>query len=345
MIHGGNVWQGDNPAEWLDYSANIRPEGPPEWVKAALKGAVDKVAYYPDPQMRRAKKAMADYLAISEQYVQPTAGGISAIRMANGLKNTETVIFTPCFCEYEQYASAPVRKISLLKKKHEIAIPEDLQICQGSLVWLCNPLNPTGTVFSKEIIMELLKKTEAADGWLVVDEAFIEYAPRYSSIDLLKTHERLLITGSMTKILGVPGVRLGYLCAHPQTLEKLKRYQLTWELSCFAEAIACEIPEHREDILQDSRKNAARREAMKRALEKMGIFVYPGDAAFLLLDLGRDAEPVRRYLYEKRILVRDCINFDGVNDGQHLRVAVKDEMDNRIFLKILEEAMICAESH
>ena len=47
MIHGGNVWQGNSPADWLDYSANIRPEGAPEWVKEAIMGAMDKVSYYP----------------------------------------------------------------------------------------------------------------------------------------------------------------------------------------------------------------------------------------------------------------------------------------------------------
>ena len=35
MMHGGNVWQGTSPREWLDFSANLRPEGPPEWVKEA----------------------------------------------------------------------------------------------------------------------------------------------------------------------------------------------------------------------------------------------------------------------------------------------------------------------
>ena len=59
MTHGGNVWQGEGPKHWLDYSANLRPEGAPEWVKSALLRAVDSAAYYPDPEMKRARRAMA----------------------------------------------------------------------------------------------------------------------------------------------------------------------------------------------------------------------------------------------------------------------------------------------
>ncbi len=48
MKHGGNVWQGEKPSEWLDFSANLRPEGIPAWVKAALESAKAEARYYPD---------------------------------------------------------------------------------------------------------------------------------------------------------------------------------------------------------------------------------------------------------------------------------------------------------
>ena len=98
MIHGGNVWQGDSPDQWLDYSANIRPEGAPQWVKNALAGAMDKLSYYPDPQMKKAKSALAEYLGIDREYVLPAAGGISAIDMSTHLESTGMLQFTPLFC-------------------------------------------------------------------------------------------------------------------------------------------------------------------------------------------------------------------------------------------------------
>ena len=71
MIHGGNVWQGNSPAQWLDYSANIRPEGAPDWVKDALMGAMDKLSYYPDQEMKRARQSLSAYLDLPAEYVCP----------------------------------------------------------------------------------------------------------------------------------------------------------------------------------------------------------------------------------------------------------------------------------
>ncbi|MBQ8507403.1 MAG: histidinol-phosphate aminotransferase family protein [Clostridia bacterium] len=345
MKHGGNVWQGEKPGDWLDYSANLRPGGPPDWVRAALQSAMENARYYPDPRMRRATEAMAAYLGISPGFVRPTAGGISAIQLANRLPSAETLILTPCFCEYEQFASSPVRRLSLLQKRHEIALPEDLQLRKNSLVWLCNPLNPVGTAFPRAQIEKLLQQAEEAEGWLIVDEAFIEYCPEHSIADLIGKHGRLLVAGSMTKILGIPGVRLGCLCAQPQVLAELEKYQLTWELSCFAEAVACALPEHREEILADSRENARNRAWLKAALEGMGIFTYPSEAAFLLADFGRDVQEISEKLRERRILVRSCMNFDGINDGHHLRLAVKDAASNQRFIQALREVLLCAENH
>lgn len=345
MRHGGNVWQGEAPSAWLDYSANLRPEGAPEWVREALLRGMENVRYYPDPEMRRARAALAEYLDLEADFVRPTAGGISAIQMANSLPGSETVLLTPCFCEYEQFACSPIRKISLLKQECRIALPKEINLKRNSLIWLCNPMNPVGYAFSRGEVEELLEKAEAADCWLVVDEAFIEYCPQHSVTTMIKTHERLLITGSMTKILGIPGVRLGYICAQPQILSALEGHQLTWELNCFAEAVALALPAHRTEILADSARNAQNRSRMIDELKALGVRVYPSESACVLVDFGRPVAPIAEKLKEKRILVRNCMNFDGINDGCHLRLAVKDEASNRRFLQALKEVLTCTENH
>lgn len=345
MKHGGNVWQGERPGDYLDYSANLRPEGMPGWVRKALLDGMDHARYYPDPDMKRAAAAMAQYLGLPQNCVRPTAGGISAIRMAGGLPVCETVLLTPCFCEYEQFAAGPLRRIPLLRAGHEIALPKKLDLKEGSLLWLCNPMNPVGHAFSRAQVEALLRRVEAANGYLAVDEAFIEYCPEHSVAQLAAGHPRLIIVGSLTKILGIPGVRLGYICAQPQLLEKLQAGQLTWELSCFAESVACALPAHRAEIRSDAQRNARRREMLKAALEELGIYVYPSQSACLLADFGRPAAPIAQRLQEQKILVRSCMNFDDINDGCHLRLAVKDEASNRRLIQALKEAISCAENH
>lgn len=347
-MHGGNVWQGNGPETWLDYSANIRPEGAPEWVRAALQRAMDDVRYYPDPQMKRARSAMARYLNLPEENVLPTAGGISAIDMAARLSK-RALLTTPCFEEYENQCrehGAQIEKVSLLDG-HALLDPAErvgTRIPEGGLVWLCNPMNPVGAAFARERVEVLLNCVEAKNAYLAVDEAFIEYCPERSVRDLVPTRERLIVTGSMTKILGVPGVRLGYLCAPKRVIDALSAHQITWELNCFAASVACALPEHAADIDADAAENALRRAELREALERLGAFVYPSEASFLLADFGRSVAPISDALRRRGILTRSCMSFDGLDDGRHLRLAVKDEKSNATLAAALQEVLSCAEN-
>jgi histidinol-phosphate/aromatic aminotransferase/cobyric acid decarboxylase-like protein len=310
---------------------------------------MDKLSYYPDPTMKRAKQALSEYLGLPVEYVLPTAGGISAIDLATHLDSTDMLQFTPCFAEYSMLSEnrgKTVGSIPLLTGKHEIGDPAEQakdKLFEGCTVWLCNPLNPIGCAFTVEQIKKLLSLVEEKCGWLVVDEAFIEYCPNHSVVGLIPTHERLLVTGSMTKILGIPGVRLGYLCAQPHVLEKLKKHQLTWELSCFAEAVAMALPAHKADILADSIRNAENRKMLVDGLQELGIHVYPSQSACVLADFGRPVDAIAEALKERKILVRSCMSFDDINDGCHLRLAVKDEVSNQKLIETLREVLLCAE--
>lgn len=345
MRHGGNVWQGEQPDMWLDYSANLRPEGPPQWVQNALRRSMENVRYYPDPEMKRARAGLAKYLGLDPACVLPTAGGISAIQLASHIPSSQTLLLTPCFCEYAQFARSPIRRLSLLGKDRQLSLPTAADIQPDSLLWLCNPMNPVGHAFSRREVEELLEAVEQAGGMLAVDEAFIEYCPENSVAALVERHERLLITGSMTKILGIPGVRLGYLCAAPELLARLAGEQVTWELSCFAEAVAAALPQHRSEIQADSVCNALRRRALARELEALGAYVYPSQSACLLVDFQRDTAPIIEAMREKGILLRSCMDFDDINDGRHLRIAVKDVAANQILIESLKEVLTCAEKH
>ena len=416
MNHGGNVWQGERPSDWLDYSATLRPEGAPRWVRDALTAGMANVRYYPDPTMRRARRALAEYLGLDAAQVLPTAGGISAIDLTAQLPASGALLATPCFGEYGMLCvrhGLRVKKASLLRVAHEIGAagrgaftpphtsllrekheidaagqgaftpphtsllrekheidaagrsaftpphtsllgtPHEIgdpaiqlkdALFEGALVYLCNPLNPVGAAFTRDQVENLLHEAEGVNGHLVVDEAFIEYCPRHSVVDLIAHHPRLLVTGSMTKILGVPGVRLGYLCGQKEVIDQLSGRQITWELSCFAEAVACALPEHRGDILADGETNARRREQLRAGLAGLGVYVYPSEAAFVLADFARPVAPLVKFLKEKHILVRECMNFDGLDDGRHLRLAVKDEASNERLIEALREAMVCAEN-
>ena len=344
-VHGGNVWQGGAPEDWLDFSANLRPGGPPEWVRLALSEAVSRTAYYPDPTMREARAALGKHLGIEAAWVLPTAGGISAIGLAARLSAKGIITFAPCFGEYARAAELhgiPLEVLSLVESAGTVRRPSEVlrgRSVEGRALWLCTPLNPVGIAFARAEVEALLARVEAERGWLVLDEAFIHCCPEYSSVELLRAHPRLLIAGSLTKSLGIPGVRLGYLCAQTDLIEAFAARQNTWELSCFAEAVLRALPGHEAELEEEARENAVRREKLRAGLERLGARIYPSNANFLLADFGRSVAPIAAALKARGILVRECMDFQGIDDGRHLRLAVKEEAANARLLAELQSIL------
>ena len=197
----------------------------------------------------------------------------------------------------------------------------------GENLWLCNPNNPTGDALTRSEMVELLERAEKAGARLIVDEAFIEYCPEHSVADLVAEHPALIVLGSLTKVLAIPGIRLGYMAAHPTVTRALAGDLLPWRLNCVADAIAAALPGHRDDFEAIRRLNDTRREAFAADLRALGIEVYPSDANFLLCDFHRDMRPVIEQLKQQRILVRPCGMFPGLTHG-HIRLCVRRPEDN-----------------
>jgi histidinol-phosphate/aromatic aminotransferase/cobyric acid decarboxylase-like protein len=328
VYHGGDVWQGGAPGEYLDFSANLNPEGPPQWVRAAMLRGLENARFYPDLRQGAAVAGLSAHLGLPEACILPTAGGIEAIACAAGLSKRHAVA-QPTFQEYGALCGAH-RDV----KRSELA---DYRPEPGETLWLCNPNNPTGEALPRGDVLALLEKLEAVGGRLVVDEAFIDYCPEHSVRHAVCGHPALIVLGSLTKVLAIPGVRLGYLAAHPSAMEGLRERLLPWRLNCVADAVAAALPGHGAEFREIRRLNAVRREAFAAALAAIGVKAHPSDANFLLCDFGRDMRPEIERLRERGILVRPCGMFPGLTHG-HVRLCVRTEEENGRLVAALKGA-------
>lgn len=318
VYHGGDVWRGRSPGDVLDFSANLNPEGPPEWVRAAMREGLENARYYPDLRQAAALAGLSAHLGLPEDCVLPTAGGIEAIACAAKRFGSHAVA-GPTFQEYGALCGAH-RDV----KRSELA---DYCPRPGETLWLCNPNNPTGDALPRGAVLALLEKLEAVGGRLVADEAFIDYCPGHSVRDAVVDHPALVVLGSLTKVLAIPGVRLGYLAAHPTVIDAMRGGLLPWRLNCVADAVAAALPGHEADFEAIRHLNDARRAAFAAALAGIGARVYPSDANFLLCDFGRDMRPDIERLRGMGILVRPCGMFPGLTHG-HVRLCVRTEGEN-----------------
>lgn len=325
MNHGGNVWITENPSEWLDFSANLRPEGPAEWIPEAIIRSLDNIRYYPDPEMKQARKGMARFLGIPEECILPTAGGASAIDLVTQLNDGRIFTLPPTFGEYTARADVHGRKTAVWEGMCE----------PGDTLMICNPNNPTGEVRTRQELAVLLAEVKAGGGRMAVDEAFVEYCPEYSL--RREICPGLMILGSFSKILGIPGIRLGYICAEPEIIGRLREKTLPWSLDAAATEIATVLPEHREQIEADCELNRKRRALFRTQLKKLGAEIYPSQSNFLLADFHRDMGAAAEELKARKILVRTCASF-GLPPCCW-RLAVKTEGENTRLIAALEDIL------
>ena len=314
MKHGGNVWEAGRPSDWLDFSANLRPEGTPDWVMRAMQAALCHARYYPDRAMLAARAGLAAYAGVPEACILPTAGGVAAIDLCMALHPGRVRTEAPSFGEYAERAAA----------HHREHILWDGCFASGDLLMIGNPNNPTGSARSREEILALHAQAMRSGAVLAVDEAFIDFCPEHSV--RRDVAPGLTVVGSLTKTLCIPGVRLGYVCAAPEVIARMERQVLPWSLNMLAAEIAAQLPAHMDEIRLDAERNVQRRERLAGLLRAHGARVEPSLANFLLADFGQDMSDEVDKLKKRHILVRTCASF--ALGKSVLRLAVRTDAEN-----------------
>lgn len=335
-LHGGDIWKKKDPHAWLDFSANINPLGMPASLKKALGTAYADIGYYPDPYAAGAAESVARYLHTDRENLLLTNGGIDALRIAaEHFASRHCLIPVPCFCEYKRFAhnaGAEIEFVAAIKNDAGYAVDMETikRIIQpGSLVFLCNPANPTGSVIHPETMLDFLFYSLRAHAFVIIDEAFIDFCPKYSMREYIEGFENAVIAGSLTKFFAVPGLRLGYLYGKKETIAAVKSKTPPWMLNVFAQAAARVL----DDTAEFSEKTKLETEKNKLYLQQrliaLGFSVCESHANYLLAngeDTGISAEALNRGLEEHCMMVRDCSNYEGLGKYD-FRVAVKSQTD------------------
>ncbi|MDE7133133.1 MAG: aminotransferase class I/II-fold pyridoxal phosphate-dependent enzyme, partial [Lachnospiraceae bacterium] len=215
MIHGGDIYRNYVKS---DFSVNINPLGIPEAVKEAICNAVAMCGRYPDPEAEALRRAVVAMLAVPEEYLL-FGNGASELFMAivHAIKPKKTVIPVPSFYGYEYAAGAVGGEIIYYEMRREDAfgLTQDFYSVLSKdveLTFLANPNNPTGKLMSKEAVVKILEYCKDRGIYVVLDECFIEFCGRKTSmISESARFDNLILVRAFTKIFSIPGVRLGYL--------------------------------------------------------------------------------------------------------------------------------------
>lgn len=332
------------PENLLDFSANINPLGPPRAIREKWSLLFEKVIDYPDPRASSLKDMIAAKEGVRDDRVLLGNGGAELITLIGRMLSQKNVlIIEPAFSEYEEACRANGCNIVYYQAEEPSWQPleEELFACLKNMdaVFLCNPNNPTGVVYSHEFIVRLLDECRLNEVLLIVDEAFHDFHHEYMPLTpLLGKYENLIILRSMTKMYAIPGLRLGFALAAPVTIQRLAKSQPHWSVNALAMEAGVECLKD-VSFLEDSAKYIENeRKKLFNFFDKYGFAYSPSQVNFYLLrdPIHEDQYPLFEFLLRKGMVPRHTFNFPGL-EGRWLRFAIKGEQDNGRLLEVLLE--------
>lgn len=331
----------------LDFSANLNPFGPPEWLRDVLKHGYETLTRYPDPTSLKAKQAIARSEGVEPKQVLVTNGGAEAIFLAaKCFERQRALIVQPTFIEYEracQHYHIEIEDV-FLDTLNEFGFPVD-EVCnkmnEVEVVFICRPNNPTGTMVEEEVLQRILDRGLVTGTSIVIDEAFVDFLPESLSslAHWIETYPNLLLLRSLTKMYTIPGLRIGYMLAQQHIIEELERNQIPWSVNAFAATIIPRLLEDDQFVSRTRDWLQFQLQKLRSSLDQLDFYMSPTKVNFYLLKDKKKplhTEKLFTFLIEHGIIARHTHNFKAL-DANYLRLAVRSEAENRELLRILRK--------
>ena len=327
--HGGDVYR--NPIEY-DFSVNVNPLGMPlASIQAAHEGIV-LAGRYPDYRAEQLCRAIAKAKNIPADRIIPGNGAAELLYALGQTIPGKALTIAPTFTGYAEAVAAGGGELCYAGNEQELLAKLDDSI---RLVFLCNPNNPTGTLFTRDQILRVLEKAEQMQAYVCVDECFLPFLEEeasYSMLPYLTEHPRLLVLRAFTKIYCMAGLRLGYLaCGDVDLQSKIRAKIQPWNTSIPAQMAGIAALSDTEYLAKTRENLQAERAYLVPRLRELVAEVYDGYGNFLLF---RDEPDLKERMLDVGVLIRVCDDFVGLDDT-YFRIGIRSHSENQEFIRRL----------
>lgn len=309
-------FKGGNISVWLDANESPYPSG---------------LNRYPDPHQKQLKSAIARLKGVTEnQIFIGGAGSDEAIDLVYrifcrpGVDNAISI--TPTYGVYE--VSADINDVELRKVPlgpgYSLPVDELLAAADdhSKVMWICSPNNPTGNAFSPEDILRLVNGFR---GMVVVDEAYIDFSPYPSLLNVLNSHPNLIVMQTFSKAWGMASLRMGLAFSAPEISELFARVKYPYNVNGPTQLeLLRRIAET--DISGNVSEIIAQRAMLSEELAKLPQIkaVNRSDANFILVKVD-DADGMYDYLISNGVIVRNRNRVRGCEGCLRLTVGTPEE--------------------
>ncbi len=346
----GGYWR--YPA-MLDFCYLVNPYFPPKALVNEMKQMSDiLLESYPSGDKQQSLLA-GKIFGVLPEHIAVGNGAAELIASISELSSGKVVVPFPTFNEYpnrfgnENTIWLPANEDFSYSVEDIVRSAEENS---ASYVLLINPDNPSGHFFKKQEVIILAEQLSSKNVKLILDESFVDFAEpeiRFTFIDeeLISKHKNVIVIKSISKSYGVPGIRLGVLVSSDESLiEKIQKNTSIWNINSFAEFFLQIFDKYKKFYGSACDKIAEERGRFSSELSKIPeVKVYESQANYLLCKLSGEAEKIgslglaEKLLDGYNILIKDLSSKKGFENGQFIRLAVRNCQDNDRLIFALKE--------
>ncbi|WP_303918150.1 histidinol-phosphate transaminase [Draconibacterium sediminis] len=296
---------------------------------------------YPDPLQRLVKEKIAVLKKVNAENIFLGNGSDEPIDLLirafcePGKDNVVTI--DPTYGMYQ--VAADISGVELRK----VSLTEDFQLNindilgetdkNTKLIFLCSPNNPTGNSLNKDAMLELANQFH---GLVIIDEAYIDFAPGKTLMPELEHYPNLVILQTFSKAWGMAGIRLGMAFGSTQLIGILNKIKYPYNLNILTQEKAMLLLDKKVTVQKWVKLLIAERDKMEKLLAEFPfvVKVHPSEANFLLVKM-HDARGIYNYLVEEGIIVRDRSKVHLCNES--LRITIGNSEENESLLSALKK--------
>ncbi len=291
---------------------------------------------YPDPYQRELKKKIAEIKGIDPGNIFLGNGSDEAIDLlfrAFCVPGKDNVVsIDPTYGMYQVAADIndiEVKK-ALLKPDFNLDVDGLLNTADENtkMIFICSPNNPTANAFDKDDMIKVITKFS---GIVVVDEAYIDFAPEKSLLKETENYPNLVILQTFSKAWGVAAIRLGMAFASKEIIEVLSMIKYPYNVNILTQEKALELLQNEERKNKWVKVILEEKERLKKALSENSLIkkIYPSDANFLLVVVD-DPEMIYDRLVEKKLIIRDRSKVAMCEGCLRITIGTPEENDRLI---------------
>jgi histidinol-phosphate aminotransferase len=319
-------------ADCVKMASNENPLGPSPLALKAAAAELERVNVYPDGDSRLLRAALAARLGLGEEQVLVTHGADEALDLiayAFLEPGDRVVLADPTFSSYELAAltmGAAIDRVPLKDYRQDLPAMLERVGPRTKAVFVCSPLNPTGTAVTEKEWRALLADWPG-NVLLVLDEAYVDFVDEeagWDSLPYLEENPWLVITRTFSKAYGLAGLRVGYAACSPQVREMLEKVKLPFNVNRVGQAAALAALDDEEHLKRSREANQRGKQRLYRLLEECGFEYVPTQANFILVRNG-DRPDLWEGLLRRGVIVRagEALGLPG-----HVRITIGDDAQN-----------------